>query len=88
MKKWLYAFLIVVVAFCGLTFWYKNHQIIEISYYFGIQFEIELSLLLVLTFSVGLFTGYVVMLLNALNVKRKLLQANQQLRAWQKRHPD
>lgn len=88
MKKLFYGLLIVAVALFGLTFSYKNHQTIEIAYYFGIQFQVELLLLLLLTFSIGLFGGYITMVFNAFTLRRKLFQANRQIRALQRETSD
>ncbi len=86
MKKLFYGLLIVAVALFGLTFSYKNDQTIEIAYYFGIQFQVEL--LLLLTFSIGLFGGYITMVFNAFTLRRKLFQANRQIRALQRETSD
>ncbi len=84
MRKLLYAVVIVLIALFGLTFSYKNHQIIEIDYYFGIHFQGGLSLLLFITFALGLLVGCLAMLSGALSVGRKLSQAQRQLRAQQR----
>ena len=59
MKKLFYVVLVVVVALFGLTFSYKNHQVIEVDYYFGLHFQGQLPLLLFITFALGLLAGYV-----------------------------
>ena len=75
MKKLLYVVLVVVVALFGLTFSYKNHQVIEVDYYFGLHFQGQLPLLLFITFALGLLAGYVTALLRGLNARRKWSKA-------------
>lgn len=72
MKKLLYVVLIVVVALFGLTFSYKNHQPVEVNYYFGLHFQGQLPLLLFITFALGLLVGYVTALLGRFNARRKV----------------
>lgn len=84
MKKWLYCVLIVVAVLFGLTFSYKNHQIITINYYFGVDFQIELSLLIFIIFCLGVLIGYVAMLFSAIRTHRKLLHAKKQIRTLQR----
>ena len=81
MKKLLYVVLVVVVALFGLTFSYKNHQVIEVDYYFGLHFQGQLPLLLFITFALGLLAGYGVALLNGLNARRKWSKARSQTAA-------
>lgn len=86
MKKLLYVILIVVIALFGLTFSYKNHQIIDINYYFGIHFNGELSLLLFIVFVLGLLVGWLMTLPNALHASRKLSRTKREARALQTEH--
>ena len=81
MKKLFYVVLIVVVALFGLTFSYKNHQVIEVDYYFGLHFQGQLPLLLFITFALGLLAGYGVALLHGLNARRKWSKARSQTAA-------
>ena len=83
MKKLLYVVLVVTLALFGLTFSYRNHQTIAIDYYFGVDFQMELSLLLFLTFALGLLAGYLATLLGALNARRKRSRARRQTRTLQ-----
>ena len=71
MKKLIYTLLIVVVALFGLTFSYKNHQPVEINYYFGLHFQGQLPLLLFLTFALGLLAGYLIALFYRLSSRLK-----------------
>lgn len=78
MKKLLYVTLVVVVSLFGLTFSYKNHQRVEIDYYFGVDFQMDLALLLFLTFALGLTAGALATALGALNARRKRARAKRQ----------
>ena len=84
MKKLLYVILIVLIVLFGLTFTYKNHQTIELNYYFDLSFQVELSLLLFITFALGLMVGYLATLLNAFNTRRKLSKAKRDIRALER----
>ena len=72
MKKLIYVVLIVAVALFGLTFSYKNHQFVELNYYFGLHFQGRLPLLLLITFALGLLVGYIAALFHGFNARRKL----------------
>lgn len=71
MKKLSYVVLIVVVALFGLTFSYKNHQPVEINYYFGLHFQGQLPVLLFITFALGLLAGYLVALVRGFSARRR-----------------
>ena len=70
MKKIFYVLLIAVIAVFGLTFGYKNHQLVEVNYYFGMNFHGSLPVLLLFTFAAGLVVGYGLALLNRIKVRR------------------
>lgn len=65
MKRLFYVLCITVVALFGLTFAYKNHQIVDISYYFGWQFSTSLPALLLCTIALGVVFGYVLGVVHA-----------------------
>ncbi len=76
MKKLGYAVLVATTTLFGLTFSYKNPQRIDIAYYFGVDFQLPLPLLLLMTWALGLFLGCLAMALWALRIRRKLSRAN------------
>ncbi|MGI9310314.1 MAG: lipopolysaccharide assembly protein LapA domain-containing protein [bacterium] len=78
MKKGLYVLLVAALALFGLTFSYKNHQIVAIDYYFGLRFQTELVLLLFAVFAAGLAFGYLAALPGALNARRKRRRAERE----------
>ncbi len=84
MKKLLYVISIVLIVLFGLTFTYKNRQTIELNYYFDLNIQVELSLLLFFTFALGLMVGYLATLLNTFNTRRKLKKAKRDIRALER----
>lgn len=71
MKKLVYVLLVGVVALFGLTFAYKNHQVVTLNYYFGLNFVGSLPLLLLLAFASGLAVGAAAVWLRALTTRRR-----------------
>lgn len=59
MKKLLYAVIFLVVFVVGLTFAAKNPQDVAISYYFGVDLELPLTVVLLGTLVAGVLIGYV-----------------------------
>lgn len=59
MKKLLYVFVFLVVFVFGLTFAAKNPQYVNITYYFGIDLELPLILLVLTTLTAGVALGFV-----------------------------
>ncbi len=58
MKKLLYAVIFLVVFVVGLTFAAKNPQDVVISYYFGVDLELPLTVVLFGTLVAGVLIGY------------------------------
>jgi uncharacterized integral membrane protein len=58
MKKLLYAAIFLVVLVAGLTFALKNPEYVSIQYYFGVDFRVPLSLLIVGCLVAGVIIGY------------------------------
>ena len=63
--------MVVVVGLFGLTFAYKNHQIVTIAYYYGVDFQIALPLLLIVIFALGLSVGYLICTVKSVISRRK-----------------
>ena len=57
MSKLVYALIIILMVFTGLTFTYMNNQIIEIRY-FSVSGEVSVSILLLSTLIVGVLIGF------------------------------
>ena len=84
MRKLLYVLLISIVMVFGLTFVYKNQQMVTLDYYgsqsWGFSWEVQLSLLIITTFIVGLVVGYLFSMLSNLRLRSKLMSANRKLK--------
>ena len=84
MRKLLYVLLISIVMVFGLTFVYKNQQIVTLDYYgsqpWGFSWEVQLSLLIIATFIVGMVVGYLFSTLSNLRLRSKLMSANRKLK--------
>ena len=76
MRRFGYVFFIAVIALFALTFSFKNRQIVEIDYYFGLNFVGQLPLLLLLTFAAGALLGYAVCAFSGLQSRRKWRNRN------------
>lgn len=81
MRKFCYVAFTAVVALFGLTFSYRNHQLIRLDYYFGIDFEMQLPLLLFITFAAGLVIGCLATLPRVFAARRRLNKARRQSKA-------
>lgn len=84
MRKLLYVLLISIVMVFGLTFVYKNQQMVTLDYYgsqpWGFSWEVQLSLLIITTFIVGLVVGYLFSTLANLRLRSKLMSVNRKLK--------
>ena len=84
MRKLLYVLLISAVMVFGLTFVFKNQQMVTLDYYgdqsWGFVWEVQLSLLIIATFIIGLLLGYVFSLLSNIRLRSKLMSANRKLK--------
>lgn len=58
MKKLLYAVLFLVVFVFGLTFAARNPQLVSINYYFGVDVELPITVLLLVSLMAGIVIGY------------------------------
>jgi uncharacterized membrane protein YciS (DUF1049 family) len=84
MRKLLYVLLVSVVMVFGLTFVFKNQQMVTLDYYgahsWGFSWEVQLSLLIITTFIVGLLVGYLFSTYSNLRLRGKLMSANRKLK--------
>jgi uncharacterized membrane protein YciS (DUF1049 family) len=84
MRKLLYVLLISAVMVFGLTFVYKNQQMVTLDYYgaqsWGFSWEVQLSFLIIATFIIGLLVGYLFNTLSNLRLRGKLMSANRKLK--------
>lgn len=73
-----YLFLTIIIVL-GFTFACLNAETVSINYYIG-QSVIPLSMLLVMTFVVGMIIGFLVSLGWVFKLKRKVYQARHQIK--------
>lgn len=74
MKKLIWAFwglVFLLVTFLVITLALKNNDLVEINYYFGIQHQVSVFVLLALPFLLGLFLGVFVMSFSVLKHKHR-----------------
>ena len=79
MNKILVAVVAVVALLFGVTFTIRNPQVVELSYYFGIQWEGPLSWLVIIVFALGFVLGIAVLYI--LTLKRKFLSKSNRSKA-------
>jgi putative membrane protein len=80
MKRVFYAFLALVILFLGLSFAYKNAQVVALEYYFGLHWESPLSLMLLTVFAFGALFGFLASLRMVIRAQRQLAQARREIR--------
>ena len=80
MKRIYYIILTASIFFFGLTFAFQNSQSVELSYYFGWQWNGPLSLMLILTLAIGVGAGYLVTLQMVVRTRRELVQAKKEIK--------
>jgi uncharacterized membrane protein YciS (DUF1049 family) len=84
MRKLIYVLIISVVMVFGLTFVYKNQQMVTVDYYgshpWGFSWEVHLSLLIIAVFIAGLVIGYLFSTLSNLRLRGRLMNSNRKLK--------
>ncbi|MHB8257899.1 MAG: LapA family protein [Acidiferrobacterales bacterium] len=80
MKRLLYFLLGVVTVFIGLSFAYKNSDVVALNYYFGLHWESPLSLMLLATLAIGIVLGFVASLGMVVRMQRQLVRARREIR--------
>jgi putative membrane protein len=58
MRRLVYLALAVLVLLVGVTFTFKNAQMVELNYYFGIHWQASLSFMLLTTLTIGIAAGF------------------------------
>lgn len=84
MRKFFYVVFVAAVALFGLTFSYRNHQAVAIDYYFGVDWEVQLPLLLFVTFAAGLVIGCLATLPRVFAARRRLSKARRASKTLQR----
>lgn len=80
MKRLFYLIVVIITLLFGVTFAFKNHQEVQLAYYFGLQWHGPVSLALLATLAIGVAVGYVASLRMVLRMQRQLVQARKEVR--------
>jgi putative membrane protein len=75
MKKIIYGAIMLVVILLSLAFAARNPQVVEIQYYFGLNWKGSLAALLLMAMSTGVLVGVMAMFIFALKSKRQASKA-------------
>jgi len=73
-KKFFYVALLLLVVLLGLTFTLHNAESVTLKYYFGIEWQGALSLVIIISFVLGVAAGYLVSLKARLGLQHKLVK--------------
>ena len=79
MKRLIYLIVFLLVAIFAFTLNLKNPQAVNLQYYFDLQFEAPLVLVLTTTFLLGMMIGWLFMSLSVFRNKRQVGKAKKQL---------
>lgn len=80
MRPILYFLFTFPLVFLATTFSIKNSHIVAISYYFGINWLLPLSVLLLIVFVLGIFFGYLASLKTVIRMQRLATAARNEAR--------
>lgn len=80
MKKLIYVLLAVLFFLIGLSFFYQNSQPVAIQYYLGLDIQLPLTALLLITLVIGVMVGYLASLAKSLKLRRRLSRANKTIK--------
>lgn len=74
-KKIIYSSVALLFVMLALTFTLKNTEPVIVNYYFGIEWQGTLSLVILTSFVTGVFAGYLVNFASSVIMRRKLVKA-------------
>jgi putative membrane protein len=80
MKRFVYGILIALVLLLGATFTYRNAQMVELNYYFGIHWQSPLSFMLLTFLAIGAILGLLASLAILARMQRQLLNVQRESR--------
>ena len=84
MKRLFYLVVFLLFALFAFTLNLQNPQTIAISYYFNINWEAPLFLVIMTPFFIGMILGVVIMTLSVFKNKRQVGKANRELKKVEK----
>ncbi|MCR4348045.1 MAG: LapA family protein [Sulfuricaulis sp.] len=80
MKRIIYTILAILILLIGIAFAIQNKQLVELNYYFGLNWSGPLSLALLTSFAIGVVAGYIASLRMVVRMQRQLVQARKEIR--------
>ena len=60
MKKYFYLFIVIVAFLFGVTFTFKNVEVVTLRYYFGLELAWPLSWMILVSIAIGIILGFVI----------------------------
>ena len=79
MKKIILILIGVLSFLFAITLYLKNQHSVEVSYYFGLSYELNVAILLIITFVLGVVFGLVVMTLSLFKEKMRFSAEHRRL---------
>ena len=79
MKNFITVLLFVFLSFIVFTIHLKNPELITFNYYFNIQVETYISLIVAGSFIAGIILGWFIMLISVFKSKRQMVKAKKEL---------
>lgn len=80
MRPLFYLIIATPLAFLAATFAIKNSHIVTVSYYFGVNWLLPLSVLLFIVFVAGIVCGYLASLKTVIRMQRMVTVARNEAR--------
>ena len=80
MKRIIYTILAIFVLLIGIAFAVQNKQVVELNYYFGLQWIGPLSLALLTALALGVVAGYLASLRMVVRMQRQLVRTRKEIR--------
>lgn len=80
MKRILYVVVGVLLFLLGISFAYKNADVVELRYYFGLSWAAPLAVMALVAFALGVGAGFLASLRMVVQMQRQLVQARKEVR--------
>jgi len=80
MKRLIYLLAAIAAGFVGLTFAIQNRQVVDLIYYFGLEWRGPISLALLVAMTFGIAVGYLASLRTVVRMQRLLARARKEVR--------
>jgi len=80
MKRMFYGALALFIFLVGITFTFKNAQVVELNYYFGIHWQTPLSFMVLTVLTAGIAVGFLASLAILARMQRQLFRSRRENR--------